>query len=244
MGPQAIFPGPIMPQLPFDRNTVVQLGSYLSNLSFNLQRLAPLMTRCGDLMQRESILVNPRDRQLTTDMANTLGLALEEVARSTGSVAHFYRGLHLNQAPGTGSLNIQNYNQEFRPLIDQVGSQVVVNQQQPPHQPSPQETQQVINNNFMNNARNLQERINQQQQQPSSTDQPSSQDPLSSFMQMASPMLNTLLGSTAALDQPISSFSGPEEEEANSQAPILLKLTSQLSITELLALVGGNFGAI
>ncbi len=99
-----------MPQLPFERNTTVQLGSYMSNLAFNLQRLAPILTRCGDLMQRESILVNPRDRQLTTDLANTLGGALEGVARTTGTTAHFYRGLNLNAAPGQGSVNIQNFN--------------------------------------------------------------------------------------------------------------------------------------
>jgi hypothetical protein len=43
MGPQSSFPGPIMPQLPFDRNMMVLLGSYMSSMAFNFTRLAPLL---------------------------------------------------------------------------------------------------------------------------------------------------------------------------------------------------------
>jgi len=93
MGPQSQFPGPIMPQLPFDRNIMVLLGSYMSVMAFNFTRLAPLLQRCGDLLQRESLLTNPRDRHMTNELANNLGRALEEVARATGSVAHLYRTL-------------------------------------------------------------------------------------------------------------------------------------------------------
>ena len=45
-----------MPQLAVERNVVVLLGSYLTNLVINLQRLSPMMMRCGDLMQRESLV--------------------------------------------------------------------------------------------------------------------------------------------------------------------------------------------
>lgn len=82
-----------MPQLPFDRNIIVLLGSYLSTLAFNMQRLTPMLQRCGDLMQRESLLTNPRDRNLTNELANNIGRALEEVARATGAVAHLYRNI-------------------------------------------------------------------------------------------------------------------------------------------------------
>jgi len=47
------------------------------------------------LLQRESLLTNPRDRAMTSEMANQIGRALEEVSRATGSVAHFYRTLHI-----------------------------------------------------------------------------------------------------------------------------------------------------
>jgi hypothetical protein len=54
-----------MPQLQVERNTVVLLGSYLTNLNLQLQRLAPMMSRTGDLMQRESLLTSDAERQLT-----------------------------------------------------------------------------------------------------------------------------------------------------------------------------------
>ena len=88
-----------MPQLPFERNISVLLGSYLNNLALNMQRLIPFMQRCGDLMQRESLLHQSRDRHMTTELANTIGRALEEVARASGSVAHFYRSVSLGEAP-------------------------------------------------------------------------------------------------------------------------------------------------
>lgn len=95
MGREASFPGPIMPQLAFDRNIMVLLGSYMTGLAFNLTRVAPILQRCGDLLTRESLLTNPRDRQLTQEMANNLGRALEEISRATGSTAHLYRTLQI-----------------------------------------------------------------------------------------------------------------------------------------------------
>jgi hypothetical protein len=84
-----------MPQLPFERNMMVLLGSYMAGLAFNFTRLAPLLQRCGDLLQRESLLVNQRDRRMTSEMANSIGRALEEVSRATGAVAHLYRTLQI-----------------------------------------------------------------------------------------------------------------------------------------------------
>jgi len=89
-----------MPQLPFERNFMVLLGSYMSGLAFNLNRVAPLLQRCGDLLQRESLLNNPRDRQMTSEMANNLGRAMEEISRATGSVAHLYRTLQIQNQVG------------------------------------------------------------------------------------------------------------------------------------------------
>ena len=43
-----------MPPLPYERNPIHLMGSYMTNLAQTLQRLAPFMQRCGDLMQRES----------------------------------------------------------------------------------------------------------------------------------------------------------------------------------------------
>ena len=57
-----------MPQLQVERNIVVLLGSYMTNLVLQLQRLMPLMTRAGDLMQRESFMNTQGERDLTQDL--------------------------------------------------------------------------------------------------------------------------------------------------------------------------------
>ena len=100
MGRDSAFPGPIMPQLPFDRTITVLLGSFMTQLAFNLTRVAPLLQRCGDLLQRDSLLTNQRDRQMAQDMANQLGRSMEELSRATGSVAHFYRTLNIQDGVG------------------------------------------------------------------------------------------------------------------------------------------------
>ena len=58
----ADFPGPPMPQLQVQRNVIVLLGSYLTNLNLQLQRLQPLLSRTGDLMQRESLMTGQAER--------------------------------------------------------------------------------------------------------------------------------------------------------------------------------------
>lgn len=88
---------------------MVLLGSYMSNLAFNFTRLAPLLQRCGDLLQRESLLTNPRDRHLTNEMAVNIGRALEEVSRATGSVAHLYRTLQIQDQPGQCRVDTQAF---------------------------------------------------------------------------------------------------------------------------------------
>ena len=59
---------------------------------------------------------------MTSDMTNSIGRALEEVSRATGSVAHFYRTLHIQEQPGQCRLDTRAFNPEFRPIIEQVGS--------------------------------------------------------------------------------------------------------------------------
>ena len=100
MGENTTFPGPPMPQLPFDRNPMVLLGSYMCNLAFNMQRMIPYMQRCGDLLQRESLMTNPEHRQQTTELATALGAMLEELAKASGSVAHLYKNMEVGPNPG------------------------------------------------------------------------------------------------------------------------------------------------
>ena len=69
MGNNAQFPGPSMPQLPFDRNPVVLMGSYMTSLALNLQTMIPYLQRTGDLLQRESLLTSQQSRRQTMEMA-------------------------------------------------------------------------------------------------------------------------------------------------------------------------------
>ena len=111
-----------MVQLPFDRNPIHLLGSYMTNLAFNLQRLLPFMQRCGDLMQRESLLTNADHRRKTAELAIVLGSALEEIARASGSTAHLYKNLELGPQTGQVRLETQSYDAMFEPLIRHTGS--------------------------------------------------------------------------------------------------------------------------
>ena len=100
MGEDASFPGPPMAQLPYERNPMVLLGSYMTNMALNMQRMIPYMQRCGDLLQRESLLTNPDHRLKTCEMAIVLGAALEELSKATGSVAHLYKNMEIGPNPG------------------------------------------------------------------------------------------------------------------------------------------------
>ena len=117
MGHNAHFPGPTMPQLPFDRNPILLLGSYLTNMSINLQRLLPFMQRLGDLMQRESQLTTPDSRRQTMEMAIMVGTALEQVALAAGSTAHLYKNFEMGPSPGQCRLNVNSHQPCFEQVI-------------------------------------------------------------------------------------------------------------------------------
>jgi hypothetical protein len=58
------------------------------------------MSRCGDLLQRESLIQGAGDRQMVQNMANELGRALEELAKATAGTAHLYRNLNVGPTVG------------------------------------------------------------------------------------------------------------------------------------------------
>jgi len=81
-GPHAGFPGPQMPNINRaynTRNSLTSMGVFLSNLSINLQRLIPFISRLGDLLQRENLLTTRNDRIETQNLANNIGRAIHEV---------------------------------------------------------------------------------------------------------------------------------------------------------------------
>lgn len=53
MGPNASFPGPPMPQLPLQRNSLVLLGGFLNSFQFQLIRLIPFLSRYNNLIELE-----------------------------------------------------------------------------------------------------------------------------------------------------------------------------------------------
>lgn len=122
MGNNAQFPGPPMAQLPFDRNPMVLLGSYMTNLAFNMYLMIPYMQRCGDLLQRESLLTNPDHRRQTCEMAIVLGSLFEEVSKATGSVAHFYKNMEIGPNPGMVRTEPNSFDPIFRNLVESTGS--------------------------------------------------------------------------------------------------------------------------
>lgn len=117
MGNNSNFPGPAMPQLPFDRNPILLLGSYLTNLSFALQRLLPYMQRCGDLLQRESLLTVADHRLKTAEMAILIGESLEHVAKAAGATAHMYKNFELGPRPGQCRLDVNSFDPMFADIV-------------------------------------------------------------------------------------------------------------------------------
>jgi hypothetical protein len=51
-----------------------------------------------------------------------IGRALEEVARATASVGHFYRSLEIGPTPGNFRIHTDQFSEEFRSLIEATGS--------------------------------------------------------------------------------------------------------------------------
>lgn len=76
-GNNSVFPGGQIPQLPFEKNPMHILGTYLCNLSMAMSRLQPYMQRCGDLLQRESLLTTETSRRQTAELVIMIGTALE-----------------------------------------------------------------------------------------------------------------------------------------------------------------------
>jgi hypothetical protein len=115
---------------------MVLLGSYMTNLSFNMSRMIPYMQRCGDLLQRESLVTNAEHRQQIEDMANVLGSMFEHLSKASGSVAHFYKNMEIGPNPGMCRIEPNSFDPVFRSIIESTGS---VNPRQEQRQESARE---------------------------------------------------------------------------------------------------------
>ena len=58
------------------------------------------MQRCGDLLQRESLVTNEAQRRQVNEMAVVIGSAMEHIAKATSSTAHIYKNLELGPQIG------------------------------------------------------------------------------------------------------------------------------------------------
>ncbi|OMJ76817.1 hypothetical protein SteCoe_23753 [Stentor coeruleus] len=108
-GPGASFPPPRMPQLPVPRNPLVLLGGYLHNYQFQLMRLLPFISRLADLMQRESLIQDPNERQLLQILGQRVGLAMQELTLSTGPAMQILQQIQIGPQPGQFQMRIGNY---------------------------------------------------------------------------------------------------------------------------------------
>jgi len=112
MGPGTSFPGPPMPMLNVPRNPVVLLGGFLNAYQFQLTRLIPLISRLGDLMQRESLMANSNERHQVQLLAQAVGRAMEELAAATTPVLPLLRNVTMGNNPGEVRLNPQQGGQQ------------------------------------------------------------------------------------------------------------------------------------
>ncbi len=107
MGPGTSFPGPPMPMLNVARNPVVLLGGFLNAYQFQLTRLIPLISRLGDLMQRESLMTNSNERHQVQLLAQAVGRAMEELSAATTPVLPLLRNVTMGNNPGEVRINPQ-----------------------------------------------------------------------------------------------------------------------------------------
>jgi hypothetical protein len=80
------------------------------------------MQRCGDLMQRESLMTNSEHRKQTSEMAMALGAAFEELSKATGSVAHLYKNLEIGPDVGQVRVEANSHDPMFEALIKETRS--------------------------------------------------------------------------------------------------------------------------
>ena len=107
-GAGASFPPPRMPQLPVQRNPLVLLGGFLYNYQFQLLRLLPFISRVADLLQRESLVTDPAEREMMQALAQRVGITLNELVLATNPITGLLQTLHIGPSPGQFQMRIGN----------------------------------------------------------------------------------------------------------------------------------------
>ena len=221
-GPGSGFPPPRMPQIPLNRNPLVLLGGFLYNYQFQLMRLLPFISRVGDLIQRESLITDPNERLLLQDMAQRVGLALNQLVLATTPITPLLEQLQIGPSPGQFQLRIGNL-----PVASEV-------RQEPPP-PAPVQAMPVPQNfPFPFPFPGMQG----MQVAPPGANQAAPANMLVQFL----PMLTQMLGGNQnmTLRELLSSLQMHDEEESLP----MMEFFYNLSLTELFAFASGNWEAV
>lgn len=68
------------------------------------------------------MLSNQDHRRQTCEMAILLGAAFEELAKASGSVAHFYKNMEIGPEPGMVRIEPNSFDPMFKLIINDTGS--------------------------------------------------------------------------------------------------------------------------
>ena len=88
------------------------------------------MQRCGDLLQRESLITNATQRRQVNEMAVVIGTAMEHIAKATSASAHIYKNLELGPQTGQVKLACNSFDPMFAEIVRATGTVSTVGQEE------------------------------------------------------------------------------------------------------------------
>lgn len=103
-GSRVAFPGPVMPPSGLPSNSITTLGVYLNNLSFQITRFLPLMSRASALMSREPTMTGASDRREAEELIQQTAQILFLIEQGITPLHGMLDQVHLGAAPGGFSI--------------------------------------------------------------------------------------------------------------------------------------------
>ena len=93
---------PQIPNLNYPVNILTTFGNTLKNYHNNLTRFLPYVNNLSDLLQRESLITNPTDRQNANSLAKNVLTGIREISNSNKMIEQFLVGLEFGNRPNGG----------------------------------------------------------------------------------------------------------------------------------------------
>lgn len=93
---------PQIPNLNYPVNILTTFGNTLKNYHNNLMRFLPYVNNLSDLLQRESLITNPTDRQNANKLAKNVLTGIREISNSNKMIDQFLVGLEFGNRPSGG----------------------------------------------------------------------------------------------------------------------------------------------